>query len=144
VQSGGPINPESWDAAGMGAGFPHSNRLNCVAGASAVADNPTPDRYFIREAFTNVTAGQFGTCGRNSLYAPSTWNIDTSAMKDFRFNERHALQFRMEMFNAPNHPAWGRPSANWGSQGQVPNTAFGRIRSTIPLRQIQFALKYHF
>ena len=35
-------------------------------------------------------------------------------MKDFRFNERHALQFRMEMFNAPNHPAWGSPSASWG------------------------------
>jgi hypothetical protein len=144
VQSGGPINPESWDAAGMGAGFPHSNRLNCVAGVNPVAANPTPDRYFVREAFTNVTAGQFGTCGRNSLSAPSTWNVDASAMKDFRFNEQHTLQFRMEMFNAPNHPAWGRPSANWGSQGANPNTAFGRIRSTSQLRQIQFALKYFF
>jgi hypothetical protein len=144
VQSGGPINPESWDAAGMGAGFPHSNRLNCVAGVNPVASNPTPDRYFVREAFTNVTAGQFGTCGRNSLSAPSTWNVDASAMKDFRFNEQHTLQFRMEMFNAPNHPAWGRPSANWGSQGANPNNAFGRIRSTSQLRQIQFALKYFF
>ncbi len=144
VQSGGPVNPESWDAAGMGAGFPHSNRLNCVAGVNPVAANPTPDRYFVREAFTNPVAGQFGTCGRNSLHAPSTWNVDASAMKDFRFNERHALQFRMEMFNAPNHPAWGRPSANWGSQGANPNTAFGRIRSTTQLRQIQFALKYYF
>jgi hypothetical protein len=70
--------------------------------------------------------------------------VDASAMKDFRFNERHALQFRVEMFNAPNHPAWGRPVANWGSQGQTPQAAFGRIRSTIPLRQIQFALKYYF
>ena len=120
VQSGGPINPESWDAAGMGAGFPHSNRLNCVAGVNPVADNPTPDRYFVREAFTNVTAGQFGTCGRNSLCAPSQWNVDASAMKDFRINERHAVQFRMEMFNAPNHPAWGRPSAAWGTQGLNP------------------------
>ncbi|MDZ4799741.1 MAG: TonB-dependent receptor [Bryobacteraceae bacterium] len=144
VQSGGPINPDSWDAAGMGAGFPHSNRLNCVAGANPVADNPTSDRYFVREAFTNVTAGQFGNCGRNSLRAPSTWNVDASVMKDFRFNERHALQFRTEMFNAPNHPAWGRPSGAWGTQGAAPNAAFGRIRSTSQLRQIQFALKYYF
>lgn len=144
VQSGGPIDTESWDSAGMGAGFPHSNRLNCVAGVNPVAENPTPDRYFVREAFTNVVAGQFGNCGRHNLYAPGTWNVDASAMKDFRFNERHALQFRMEMFNAPNHPAWGRPSATWGSQGANPATGFGRIRSTSQLRQIQFALKYYF
>jgi hypothetical protein len=109
-----------------------------------VADNPTPDRYFVREAFRNPVAGEFGNCGRNSLIAPSTWNVDLSTMKDFRLNERHTLQFRMEMFNAPNHPAWGRPSANWGSQGATPAAGFGRIRSTSQLRQIQFALKYYF
>jgi hypothetical protein len=144
IQSGTTINPESWDSAGMGAGFPHSNRLNCVAGVSPVASNPTADRYFVREAFTNVTAGQFGNCARNSLRAPSTWNVDFSTMKDFRFLERHTMQFRMEMFNAPNHPAWGRPSGAWGTQGPAPNAAFGRIRSTSQLRQIQFALKYSF
>jgi hypothetical protein len=115
-----------------------------VAGANPVASEPNPDRYFVREAFTNVTAGNFGTCGRNSLRAPSTWNVDFSAMKDFRIRENHTIQFRTEMFNAPNHPALGRPSAAWGSQGAVPNAAFGRIRSTSQLRQIQFALKYSF
>jgi hypothetical protein len=43
---------------------------------------------------------------------PSQWNVDDSAMKDFRLNERHALQFRMEMFNAPNEPAWGTPTGD--------------------------------
>ncbi|MBK5294780.1 MAG: carboxypeptidase regulatory-like domain-containing protein [Acidobacteriia bacterium] len=144
IQSGTSINPDSWDSSGMGAGFPHSNRLHCVAGVNPVADNPTSDRYFVREAFRNTVAGEFGNCGRNSLIAPSTWNIDFSTMKDFRINENHALQFRMEMFNAPNHPAWGRPNAAWGSQGVNPAASFGRIRSTTQLRQIQFALKYHF
>lgn len=144
IQSGTTINPESWDSAGMGAGFPHSNRLNCVAGVDTVASNPNPDRYFAREAFTNVTAGNFGTCARNALRAPSQWNIDFSTMKDFKLYERHTLQFRMEMFNAPNHPAWGRPSGAWGSQGANPAASFGRIRSTSQLRQIQFALKYYF
>jgi len=50
----------------------------------------------------------------------------------------------MEMFNAPNHPAWGRPNGVWGTQNQTPAVSFGRIRSTSQLRQIQFALKYHF
>jgi hypothetical protein len=144
IQSGTSINPDSWDSAGMGTGFPHSNRLHCVAGVSPVADNPTSDRYFVREAFRNTVAGEFGNCGRNVLIAPSTWNVDFSAMKDFRINEQHAIQFRMEMFNAPNHPAWGRPNAGWGSQTQTPAVSFGRIRGTSQLRQIQFALKYHF
>jgi hypothetical protein len=144
VQSGASINTSSWDSAGMGAGFPHSNRLHCVAGGNPVAETPTPDRYFVREAFRNVVAGEYGNCGRNNLIGPSTWNVDFSTMKDFRFNEKHALQFRMEMFNAPNHPAWGSPSANWGTNGANPNAAFGRIRSTSQLRLIQFALKYHF
>jgi hypothetical protein len=144
IQNGAAIVTQSWDSAGMGAGFPHSNRLNCVAGVSPVASDPTSDRYFVREAFTNVTAGQFGNCARNNLRGPSTWNVDFSAMKDFRFAERHALQFRMEMFNAPNHPNWGSPNANWGSQNQTPAVSFGRIRSTSQLRQIQFALKYYF
>lgn len=144
IQSGTTINPESWDSAGMGAGFPHSNRLNCVAGVDPVASNPNPDRYFAREAFTNVTAGNFGTCARNALRAPSQWNIDFSTMKDFKLYERHTLQFRMEMFNAPNHPAWGRPNGAWGTQSANPAASFGRIRSTSQLRQIQFALKYYF
>ena len=144
IQSGSSIVTESWDAAGMGAGFPHSNRLHCVAGVDPVAENPTPDRYFVREAFRNPVAGEFGNCGRNNLIAPSQWNVDLSTMKDFRFNERHALQFRMEMFNAPNHPSWGRPSATWGSTTATPAASFGRIRSTSQLRQIQFALKYYF
>jgi len=144
VQSGTSIVTESWDSAGMGAGFPHSNRLHCVAGVSPVASTPTSDRYFVREAFTNVVAGEYGNCSRNNLIAPSTWNLDLSAMKDFRLAENHTLQFRMEMFNAPNHPAWGRPSAAWGSQNQTPAVSFGRIRSTSQLRQIQFALKYSF
>jgi hypothetical protein len=142
VQDGAAIVTSSWDSAGQVI-VPHSNRLNCT-GISPVAANPTPDLYFVREAFSNTLAGQFGNCGRNNLIGPGTWNIDFSAMKDFRTTETHALQFRMEMFNAPNHPAWGNPSASWGTQNATPSTGFGRIRSTSQLRQIQFALKYHF
>jgi hypothetical protein len=45
-------------------------------------------------------------------------------MKDFRFNDRHALQFRTEWFNAFNHPAWGAPISKWGSNGQTPCAEF--------------------
>ncbi len=143
VQDGTSITTRSWDSAGQTI-VPDGNRLNCIAGVSQVASSPNPDLYYVPAAFANTTAGQFGNCGRNNLIAPSQWNVDFSLLKDFRLAERHSLQFCMEMFNAPNHPAWGRPSANWGNQNAIASTSFGRIRSTIQLRQIQFALKYYF
>jgi len=143
AQSGASIVTSSWDSAGQVI-VPHSNRLNCVNGVNPVAASPNPDLYFVRDAFSNPVAGQFGNCGRNELIGPAVWNVDFSALKDFRITEKHALQFRVEMFNAPNHPAWGNPSASWGTQNATPSTGFGRIRSTSQLRQIQFALKYHF
>jgi len=158
IQSGSPLTAGSgWDAAKQGKGFPHSNRLNCLA-VDPYAANPTTDAYFagsfvdgandqrfVPTAFQNLSAGQFGTCGRNNLIGPSRWNVDFSAIKDFAITERQTLQFRMEMFNAPNHPAWGSPSLGWGNQNlTTTNVGFGRIRSTSQLRQIQFALKYFF
>ena len=155
IQSGSPLNADSgWDAAKQGKGFPHSNRLNCV-GTDPIAPNPTTDAYFAGTTlpnfqfqptgFRNLEPGTFGTCGRNNMVGPSRWNVDFSTMKDFRITETHTLQFRMEMFNAFNHPAWGSPSLGWGNQNlTTANVGFGRIRSTSQLRQIQFALKYFF
>jgi hypothetical protein len=155
IQSGSPLNADAgWDAAKQGKGFPHSNRLNCV-GIDPIAENPTTDAYFAGTTlpnfqfqpagFRNLEPGTFGTCGRNNMVGPSRWNVDFSTMKDFRITEKHALQFRMEMFNAFNHPSWGSPSLNWGNQNlTTANVGFGRIRSTSQLRQIQFALKYFF
>ena len=97
---------------------------------------------------TNTVAGQYGTCARNNLIGPRQVNIDFSTIKDFRIAERQALQFRMEMFNAPNHVEWGSPNGSWGNQNAPPAppaSSFGQIRSTATtMRQIQFALKYNF
>jgi hypothetical protein len=42
------------------------------------------------------------------------------------------------VFNALNHPNWGTANGTWGA-------TFGRITSTgIPMRQMQFGLKYNF
>ena len=147
LQSGPPIDTTSWDSAGTSF-VPASTRLNCVAGISPVLDNPTADHYLNPAAFANSIAGQYGNCGRNNLRGPKQANVDFSAIKNFRITERQALQFRMEMFNAPNHVEWGNPNANWGNQNAAPaapSASFGQIRSTAArMRQIQFALKYNF
>ena len=113
--------------------------------ANQVLPNPTANAYLNPAAFSNTVAGQYGTCARNNLVGPKQVNFDFSTIKDFRIAERQALQFRMEMFNAPNHVEWGSPSASWGSSNVAAPASFGQIRGTAAsMRQIQFALKYNF
>ena len=57
--------------------------------------------------------------------------------KNFRLYERHALQFRMEMFNAFNHVNLGNPTTTMGLN-------LGRILSTGPARIMQMSLKFSF
>ena len=72
-------------------------------------------------------------------------NFDFSTIKDFRVTEKQSLQFRMEMFNAPNHVEWDTPGTSWGSSNKAPSASFGQITGTrASMRQIQFALEYNF
>lgn len=144
-QSGAITETASYDSAGV-VFSPNGERLNCVAGVDPVLPNPNATHWYNSAAFSNPVAGTFGNCGRDTLRGPKQVNIDFSTIKDFRITERQALQFRMEMFNAPNHVELGTPAANWGgSSGVAPPSNFGSITSTrANMRQIQFALKYNF
>jgi hypothetical protein len=144
LQDGLPIDTTSWDSAGTSFN-PSSNRLNCGVGVDPLFPNPTANGYFNPAAFSNTTAGQYGNCARNNLRGPRQVNFDVSTIKDIHVTERQALQFRMEMFNAPNHVEWNSPSASWGGSNVAASSAFGQIRTTSnTMRQIQFALKYNF
>jgi hypothetical protein len=144
LQSGSTTETASWDSAGV-VFSPNGNRTNCYAGVNQVFDNPTAAAYFNPAAFYNTVAPEFGNCARNNLRGPKQVNIDFSTFKDFRIAERQALQFRLEMFNTPNHVELGTPNAGWGSSNKAPAASFGTITSTrATMRQIQFALKYNF
>jgi hypothetical protein len=144
IQSGSTTETASWDSAGV-VFSPNGNRTNCFAGINQVVDNPTAALYFNPAAFYNTVAPEFGNCARNNLRGPKQVNIDLSLAKDFRIREGQALQFRMEMFNAPNHVELGTPNTGWGSSNKAPSANFGTITSTrANMRQIQFALKYNF
>ena len=143
AQSGQALNTGSWDSPGTG--FSVSNRLNCVAGVNPVFEHPTAKAWFNPAAFTNTVVPLFGNCGRNNLIGPKQVNFDFSAIKDFHVTEKHALQLRVEMFNAVNHVELGNPATGWGSSNVLPQATFGTITSTrASMRQIQFALKYNF
>ena len=94
--------------------------------------------YFETTAFLANQPGRFGNVGRNSLIGPGLANIDLGVFKRFRINERHAFQFRAEFFNLFNRPNFGQPNTT------LTASAFGRILTAAPARQIQLALKYSF
>ncbi|MDX2034271.1 MAG: TonB-dependent receptor [Blastocatellia bacterium] len=107
--------------------------------------------YFDPTAFAPVTAVRFGTVGRNSMRGPSVFNLDSSLFRNFKLTERFGLQFRAEVFNLTNTPAFNNPGANASAptrnaDGSIINTnGFGEITSAQGTeRQFRFALKLSF
>lgn len=124
---------------GGGVCYPDSTGAN----PNLSRDEQTRTRFFNTDAYVDrLPAGgnfRFGTTGRNSVIGPGIISFDASANKKFFLTESKYLEFRTEIFNAPNHPIWNPP----GNQLRTPN--YGVITSTkIDSRQIQFALKLVF
>ena len=125
-----------------------------VSGVSPYLSNPTPSRWLNPSAFTEAAPGFFGTAGRNTIQGPGIVNIDAEIHKQFKmpFSEHHALQFRIEAFNAINHPNWGMPNLNIlsgaafpGQPGTNAHQNFGVVGGTqTGMRQVQLGLKYSF
>lgn len=124
---------------------------DAVAGVSAKLPESaqTVARFFNTDAFVDrvgVAPGaaqpvfRYGTAGRNTIIGPGIASLDMSVNKFFRLKENsHALEFRGEFFNLPNHPIFQQP----GTTLRTPT--YGVISGTrLDSRQIQLALKYSF
>ena len=107
--------------------------------------------WFDPTAFAPVTAVRYGTLGRNTMRGPSVFNFDASLFRDFKITERFKLQFRTEVFNLTNTPAFNNPGSNASSPTRradgsiINNNGFSEITSAQGTeRQIRFALKLTF
>jgi hypothetical protein len=102
-----------------------------------------------------------GSQGRNTLIGPGIVGLDFSVFKNnriTRISENFNIQFRVEMFNILNHPNFAPPGPGDGntdifdatgtplapSASNPGGTAGVLLRTTIPERQIQFAIKATF
>ena len=101
-----------------------------------------------------------GNAGRNILIGPGITNLDFSVFKNNhirRISENFNVQFRMEIFNIMNHANFAPPGpgdANtdiFASDGSSLSPTLGNggtagalLRTTIPERQVQFAIKIIF
>jgi hypothetical protein len=75
-----------------------------------------------KSVLTPPILGTFGTMGRNVFRDTGFHNVDFSVTKAWRFKERLTAQFRAEMFNVFNHPAFANP---WdGTSGYGPANGF--------------------
>lgn len=89
----------------------------------------------------NVSAGSIGNSGRNAFRGPVFTNLDMSLIKKFKIKETHAVTFRAEAYNLPNHAAFATPAVNLNTPA-----TFGKFASTIggTTRTMQMALRYDF
>ena len=84
----------------------------------------------------------FGTAGQNIVNGPGQLNTDFSLGKRTRvggIREDSELTFRVEFYNALNHPQFSDPGTTFRTAN------FGVITGTsVAPRLIQFGLKYFF
>ena len=98
----------------------------------------TVERWFNTSAYVMQEAGTWGNVGRNTVTGPGITSVDGSLIRNFRIGQ-NSLQFRLEAFNALNHPIWGDPTT------VLTNPTYGQITTTRrPMREVQLGLKFIF
>ena len=115
-----------------------SERPNCIG--DPVPSNQSIDKWLDINAFEAAALGTFGNCPVGVARAPGYTNVDLMFAKRVDIQGPRYAEFRVEMFNALNHPSFGPPARDIS----VPNT-FGTITNTISSpRVIELVLKFYF
>jgi hypothetical protein len=74
--------------------------------------SPSEVRYIINGPGAAARFGTpFGNVGRNSARGDRLESVDLSVFKTFRLTEQFKLQYRLQLFNAFNHPFFGIPNS---------------------------------
>lgn len=141
LESGRPFTIEdSGDIANTGnfnwtgAGYERPNLIG-----KPKLSNPRPEKWFNTAAFAAPEQYTFGSLGRNTMRTEPYKNLDISVMREFPTWESMKFQFRLDAFNAFNHPVWGTPNNCQNCQN------FGVVNSTVnSARQLQLSGKIVF
>jgi hypothetical protein len=166
ARSGVPINvtvnrPDTVTVSGVtvtnipGGNTRGTQRPDLVAGVNPYLKDGV--RWLNPAAFAAPLPGTFGSLPRNYLRGPDFWQLDLNFSKDFRFNDVHGLQFRVEMFNITNRLNYENPAASLpaGTVGQPFTDAvagtfgymLGPLNRTVGLgtaRQTQLSVRFLF
>ena len=94
--------------------------------------------WFDTSAYALPPIYTYGNAAPYSATADGRQYFDLAFQKDWRFHERHNVQFRGEFYDLPNHVNFNNPNATFTS------SSFGKVTSATAARQIQFGLRYAF
>jgi len=100
--------------------------------------NRSAAQWFNIAAFTPAPQFTIGNSSRNPVRGPGLQNADLMLGKTFHPLERLAFEFRAEVFNVTNTPAFNDPNGSFGS------AAFGSITSAGNPRVFELVGKLHF
>lgn len=135
LQSGMPVTVTQATNNNAFAGFA-LQRPNIVAKPNLPAGKRIPARFFNTAAFATAPQFVIGTASRNPVRGPAYRDLDLALVKRTRLVEKFDMEFRAEVFNITNTPAFGQPNGSFGS------AAFGSITTTTTdPRVAQFALR---
>ena len=138
LQSGMPVAVTQATNFNAFAGF-GVQRPNVVASPNLPSDKRVPTHWFNTSAFQVAPQFTLGSSSRNPVRGPDYRDTDIAFIKHTRLREQLDLEFRAEIFNLTNTPAFGQPNGVLGS------SAFGTITSTATdPRVMQFGLKLNY
>lgn len=135
MQSGMPVNVTQGTNYNSFAGVV-MQRPNEVANPVLPKKRRTPQHWFNTAAFVAAPQFTFGNTLRNPVRGAPYRDLDMALVKHTAVTEKTDLEFRAEVFDVTNTPAFGAPN---GTQGTA---AFGTITTTVTdPRVVQFALR---
>jgi carboxypeptidase family protein len=95
-------------------------------------------QYLNPAAFALPAFGTLGNVGRVTVVLPPSWQFDMAVARTFKIREMQSIEFRAEAYNVTNSFRPGTIDMNFSSSN------FGKIRTALDPRIMQFALKYIF
>ena len=136
LQSGMPVTITQATNNNSFAGFA-LQRPNLVGKPNLPPDERSPGRFFNTAAFATAPQFSIGTASRNPARGPAYRDLDFALVKHTRLPRETDLEFRAEVFDVFNTPAFAQPNGSFGT------AAFGSIVSTATdPRVVQFALRF--
>ena len=135
LQSGMPVTVTQATNNNAFAGFA-LQRPNLVANPNLSPGKRTTAKFFNTGAFATTPQFVIGNASRNPVRGPAYRDLDIALIKHTKLPGETDMEFRGELFNITNTPAFAQPNGSFGS------AAFGSISSTTTdPRVVQFAIR---
>jgi len=111
---------------------------NTVRADSTGASVDASGLLFNTAAFTDPAAGTWGNAGRNTIPGPTSFTLNGTLGRIFRFGERRSADLQIQAQNLLNHVTIN----NWGTV--LGSTNYGLATSAASMRKITMELRFRF